>query len=100
MPTGPGPPVPTGPHSSRGPGERPLKAAITGSNPVCGTSTHDRHRRDRDRCLFVSPSDRSVAAVGEIEGVRDRWRVEFRIAIHAPDDVLHPGFLDLARGTP
>ena len=26
------------PHSSRGPGHRPLKAEITGSNPVCGTS--------------------------------------------------------------
>jgi hypothetical protein len=25
------------PHSSRGPGHRPLKAEITGSNPVCGT---------------------------------------------------------------
>ena len=31
------PPAPTGPHSSRGPGHRPLKAEITGSNPVCGT---------------------------------------------------------------
>jgi hypothetical protein len=29
------PPVP---HSSRGPGHRPLKAEITGSNPVCGTN--------------------------------------------------------------
>ncbi len=29
-----------GPHSSRGPGHRPLKAEITGSNPVCGTNTH------------------------------------------------------------
>jgi hypothetical protein len=28
----------TGPHSSRGPGHRPLKAETTGSNPVCGTS--------------------------------------------------------------
>ena len=27
------------PHSSRGPGHRPLKAEITGSNPVCGTTT-------------------------------------------------------------
>jgi hypothetical protein len=26
------------PHSSRGPGHRPLKAEITGSNPVCGTT--------------------------------------------------------------
>ena len=26
------------PHSSRGPGHRPLKAEITGSNPVCGTN--------------------------------------------------------------
>jgi hypothetical protein len=30
------------PHSSRGPGHRPLKAEITGSNPVCGT-TPPRH---------------------------------------------------------
>ena len=30
------PPAPTAPHSSRGPGHRPLKAEITGSNPVCG----------------------------------------------------------------
>src|SRR5882672_11566698 len=29
-------PIPV-PHSSRGPGHRPLKAEITGSNPVCGT---------------------------------------------------------------
>ncbi len=29
---------PAAPHSSRGPGHRPLKAEITGSNPVCGTS--------------------------------------------------------------
>ncbi len=29
---------PAEPHSSRGPGHRPLKAEITGSNPVCGTS--------------------------------------------------------------
>ena len=28
----------TVPHSSRGPGHRPLKAEITGSNPVCGTN--------------------------------------------------------------
>ena len=28
----------TEPHSSRGPGHRPLKAEITGSNPVCGTT--------------------------------------------------------------
>ena len=34
-----GPRVPV-PHSSRGPGHRPLKAEITGSNPVCGTSSH------------------------------------------------------------
>ena len=27
------------PHSSSGPGHRPLKAEITGSNPVCGTNT-------------------------------------------------------------
>jgi hypothetical protein len=40
MPTGPAEsPAPTGPHSSRGPGHRPLKAETTGSNPVCGTST-------------------------------------------------------------
>ena len=26
------------PHSSRGPGHRPLKAETTGSNPVCGTN--------------------------------------------------------------
>ena len=32
------PPAPTAPHSSRGPGHRPLKAEITGSNPVCGTN--------------------------------------------------------------
>ena len=39
MPTGPADsPAPTGPHSSRGPGHRPLKAEITGSNPVCGTN--------------------------------------------------------------
>ena len=40
MPTGPAEsrPAPTGPHSSRGPGHRPLKAEITGSNPVCGTN--------------------------------------------------------------
>ncbi len=40
MPTGPGDGSPglTGPHSSRGPGHRPLKAEITGSNPVCGTN--------------------------------------------------------------
>ena len=31
------PPAPA-PHSSRGPGHRPLKAEITGSNPVCGTN--------------------------------------------------------------
>ena len=29
---------PPAPHSSRGPGHRPLKAEITGSNPVCGTN--------------------------------------------------------------
>src|SRR5919108_423182 len=28
------------PHSSRGLGRRPLKAEITGSNPVCGTNFH------------------------------------------------------------
>src|SRR4249919_1305865 len=28
----------TEPHSSRGPGHRPLKAETTGSNPVCGTN--------------------------------------------------------------
>ena len=27
------------PHSSRGLGHRPLKAEITGSNPVCGTTS-------------------------------------------------------------
>jgi hypothetical protein len=31
------------PHSSRGPGHRPLKAEITGSNPVCGTSFRLQH---------------------------------------------------------
>ena len=34
------PPAPA-PHSSRGPGHRPLKAEITGSNPVCGTKFAD-----------------------------------------------------------
>ena len=29
------------PHSSRGPGRRPLKAEITGSNPVCGTNPNE-----------------------------------------------------------
>ena len=29
------------PHSSRGPGHRPLKAETTGSNPVCGTTSND-----------------------------------------------------------
>ncbi len=32
------------PHSSRGPGHRPLKAEITGSNPVCGTTPSPRPR--------------------------------------------------------
>ena len=31
------------PHSSRGPGHRPLKAETTGSNPVCGTNPIDAH---------------------------------------------------------
>ncbi len=42
------------PHSSRGPGHRPLKAEITGSNPVCGTNlarfcpiVEVEHRTDR-----------------------------------------------------
>ena len=39
MPTGRGGTArPPAPHSSRGPGHRPLKAEITGSNPVCGTN--------------------------------------------------------------
>jgi hypothetical protein len=38
------------PHSSRGPGHRPLKAEITGSNPVCGTkSRHARPDLSSDR---------------------------------------------------
>ena len=32
-------PADPAPHSSRGPGHRPLKAEITGSNPVCGTTS-------------------------------------------------------------
>ena len=31
-------PALTEPHSSRGPGHRPLKAEIIGSNPICGTN--------------------------------------------------------------
>src|SRR6185369_2444257 len=50
MPTGPAKtPAPTGPHSSRGPGHRPLKAEITGSNPVCGTNLDDVIRPTRPR---------------------------------------------------
>ena len=46
MPTGLAAPAgPTAPHSSRGPGHRPLKAEITGSNPVCGTNQPIRLRR-------------------------------------------------------
>ncbi len=33
------PPRSPAPHSSRGLGHRPLKAEITGSNPVCGTTS-------------------------------------------------------------
>ena len=41
----PGAPAgPSVPHSSRGPGHRPLKAEITGSNPVCGTKSHPGQR--------------------------------------------------------
>ena len=37
------------PHSSRGPGRRPLKAEITGSNPVCGTNRTSRRPRSAPR---------------------------------------------------
>ena len=36
------PPAPPVPHSSRGPGHRPLKAEIIGSNPICGTNSLGR----------------------------------------------------------
>ena len=44
--------MPAAPHSSRGLGHRPLKAEITGSNPVCGTTgpptpDHDPYRAVR-----------------------------------------------------
>src|SRR6266516_2894178 len=43
------------PHSSRGLGHRPLKAEITGSNPVCGTNlAHLGPIRDQNRA-FRSP---------------------------------------------
>src|SRR5512145_3097303 len=40
------------PHSSRGPGHRPLKAEITGSNPVCGTISQPQHIVVRFRTVY------------------------------------------------
>ena len=48
------------PHSSRGLGHRPLKAEITGSNPVCGTSSPTR---SRSRCRRAQ---RNLEQVDEI----------------------------------
>ena len=44
----PGAPVP---HSSRGPGHRPLKAEIIGSNPICGTTSPSGNRPASGRVL-------------------------------------------------
>src|SRR3954451_8234153 len=46
------------PHSSRGPGHRPLKAEIIGSNPICGTSFFalSRGRMSIARVQFFSVS--------------------------------------------
>src|SRR3954453_20506153 len=56
------PSEPTGPHSSRGPGHRPLKAEITGSNPVCGTTSRSPHR------LGAGPARRRPAPAPDFRG--------------------------------
>ncbi len=61
---------PAAPHSSRGLGHRPLKAEITGSNPVCGTKSHitgPDPRRDR---AFVC-----LHRAGEVRGFRQASRM-------------------------
>ena len=56
------PPAPTGPHSSRGPGHRPLKAETTGSNPVCGTNSLPIHPARSARLVGVAFSVDSLDA--------------------------------------
>ena len=46
---------PAPPHSSRGPGHRPLKAEITGSNPVCGTTGFHHAPGPRPGGVFYCP---------------------------------------------
>ncbi len=74
------PPSRSVPHSSRGLGHRPLKAEITGSNPVCGTSTHlapilSTNRGNRVR--GVPPSVPQSSDDGEV-GFRDRLAHSYR----------------------
>src|SRR3954466_763477 len=57
------------PHSSRGPGHRPLKAEIIGSNPICGTTLTTRSARPATR-FAVSAAERS----------RRACRASFRVA--------------------
>jgi hypothetical protein len=44
------------PHSSRGPGHRPLKAEIIGSNPICGTKQTLPTPPDRAPGAFIYPA--------------------------------------------
>ena len=50
----PGPPGRRAPHSSRGLGHRPLKAEITGSNPVCGTNSVISARSSLGSGFFIA----------------------------------------------
>src|SRR3954470_4707908 len=67
------PSEPTGPHSSRGPGHRPLKAEITGSNPVCGT-------RLAMLASPIQPDRASSSAADAVSGGTDMSKVRAHIA--------------------
>ena len=53
------------PHSSRGPGRRPLKAEITGSNPVCGTNRNSRRPRSAPRGRYLFGVNRATTTGGD-----------------------------------
>ena len=67
------PPQRPAPHSSRGPGHRPLKAETTGSNPVCGTIRTSPTPPDRaPGAFFLSDRVRGTAVGGPVEKVVDK----------------------------
>ena len=75
------------PHSSRGLGHRPLKAEITGSNPVCGTNAKPYAPGPRPGGVLLCPSahDRATDRA-DVDKVVDNF-VDESLAAEGPSEV-------------